>query len=720
MDFISAFITDIVNNGIMPRSTKDFVPSDRFRRIQSQTDKGGKRSISYWLRIEHDFAYGYAKDFKTGIERRFKSYNNDANLSRADIARIKAMLKARQAEQEAAIASRQAKTAERAKKLWEAAKIGGKSLYADRKQISAISARTLGDDLLVSVNDPKSWEIVSYQRIKPDGSKKFPFGGKKKGCCHVIGQINPLEAFVICEGYATGCTIHEATKMTVVVAFDAGNLMPVAKAMRDAYKKCQIIIASDNDQSQTGQKAAAGVAAKIPDCVVVTPSETGEDFNDLYIRIGLDAVKAAFNGGGGDKPSDGLQLQTANAPAVSSDWMANLLTDSKGRILASSVQNTLLYTMYHDDLSGVFAYDEFKQSMIMRRCPPWAHDGDFEIKEVDDNEVTKLSGFLESIGLAPSHERTFRAVKVVAHENLFNSARDYVSSLEWDGNPRLQTFFADIGCTKESPEYLSFVFKKWMTAAVKRVMEPGCKFDHVLILESQEQGFYKSSALRELATFNGESYHTDAFQITDIGKDYAAMKLQGVMLVELSELSGFSQKDDEVIRNWITQAVDEVKLPYDRQVSKFGRKFVLCATTNAYAYLKDPSGNRRYWPVTIERAIDIEFIKSIKEQLWAEAYQYYLDGLYIGPTPEENELAEKERQKRMQSDAWEDIVMGAVSRLDLDEFKTVDVLAKMDLKTSEKNERALRRISSILKANGYSNSPQWDAKAQKSVRTWSK
>jgi putative DNA primase/helicase len=717
MDFLSAFITDIVNNGIMPKSTKDIVPSERFRRIAGQSDKAGKRSISYWLRVEHDFAYGYAKDFKTGIERRFKSYNNDQNLSRADIQRIKAMLKARQAEQDAAIAARQAKTAERAKTLWAAAAISGKSPYAERKKISPISARYLGDSLMVSVVDIKSNEIVSWQTIKPCGKKRFPFGGKKQGCGHIIGQINPLEPIIICEGYATGATIHAATKQAVIVAFDAGNLLPVAKTIRDIYKKTPIIIAADNDKSQTGQKAAQALCAKVENCTWKCPDQPDTDYNDL----GLEAAQAAFSGGGGNSTFDGLQPAKSIAPAVlNSDWMSNLICDHKGRIVSTSTQNTILYTLYHDTLAGVFAYDEFRQSMIVRKCPPWAEDQDFQIAEVTDNDITKLCGYLESLGLSPSHEKTFRAVNVVAHENAFNSARDYISNLKWDGKPRLETFFKSLGCEKESDEYLAFVFKKWLTAAVKRIMQPGCKFDHVLILESQNQGYYKSTALRELATFGGESYHTDGFNITDIGREYASLKLQGVIFVELSELSGFNKKDDEIIRNWITQGVDEVRLPYERTVSKFSRKFVLCATTNAYDYLKDPSGNRRYWPVTICKPIDIEMIKAEKEQLWAEAYHHWKEGLYIGPTPEENEIAEIERSKRLQTDAWEDIVMAAIEKTGLDEFRTSDVLAKMDLKTTDKNDRSMRRISAILKANGYTNDTRWDNKAQKSVRLWSK
>ena len=722
-DYISAFITDIVNNGIIPRDTKDIAPSDRFRRISAQNDKGHKKSLSYWLRIEHDFAYGYAHDFKTGLSRSFKSYNQDQSLTRADLARIKAMLKARQAEQDAIIADRQAKIAARAKNLWRNASPAGHSPYAVKKDINAKSAKYQGENLIISIHDPASadFEIVSWQVIKPNGIKRFPFGGKKQGCCHIIGQIDPTRPFVICEGYATGCTIHEATGLPVAVAFDAGNLLPVAKAMRVKYNYPIIIIAADNDQSGTGQKAAKAVAEKVANTKVITPDTIGADFNDL----GLEATQAAFNGGGGIVSAfDGSQLSKSDhSPAASNfdDWQSNLITDQRNRIVATSTQNAILYMLCHEDFKGVFAYDEFKQSCILKKCPPWQDLDKFEVTELTDIHITQASATLERYGIACGIDKCSKAIDVVAFENKFHSAREYFSKLEWDGIPRLETFCIDyLGTAQEKPEYLAFVFKKWMTAAVKRVMEPACKFDHVLILESQQQGVYKSQLLKTLATFGGECYHTDSVSLAELENKDTIMKMQGNLIIELAELSGFSKKEDNQIKNWMTQTKDEMRIPFARKIVSYPRQFVFAATTNNYDYLRDPTGNRRYWPLTVEKIIDIDAVKEIKDQLWAEAYKNYKDGLYLGPTEEENKLAEFERSKRLQSDAWEEMVMGIVERLGLDEFKTSDVLAKMDLKTTDKNDRAVRRIATVLKMNGFINEPRWDNTLKKMVRAWSK
>lgn len=704
----------------MPRSTNDVLPTSTFKRIAAQGDKGGKKSLSYWLRLEHDFAYGYAKDFKTGLETKFNTYNQDQNLTKADVARIKAILKARQAEQDAIIAERHAKIAKRAAYLWSIAQSTPQiHPYEAAKGIRATTARQLHGKLFIPLYDPKNgMEMVSWQNIDSEGNKRFPFGGKKHGCCHVIGQINPLEPIIFCEGYATGQTLAQATGRAVAVCFDAGNLLPVVKAFRAIYKTTPFIIAGDNDKSQTGQKAALAVVKAVANTTANICPQAESDFND----IGLEATKAAFNSGGGELPCvDGFQPSNSQkAPAVF-DWQAALIADHKGRMIATSTQNAILHLLHHDDFKGVFAYDEFKQTSILKSCPPWMEIDDFDVCDVTDIHITQASATLERYGIACGIDKTAKAIDVVADVNKFHSARLYFNGLQWDGVPRLETFCVDyLGTKQESAEYLAFVFKKWMTAAVKRIMEPACKFDHVLILESQKQGLYKSELLKTLATFGGECYHTDSVSLAELENKDTIMKMQGNMIVELAELSGFSKKEDNQIKNWLTQTKDEVRIPFSRKIAVYPRQFVFSATTNNYDYLRDPTGNRRYWPVTVEDVIDIKAVKIIKDQLWAEAVYWYEKGLYIGPTPEENELADYERQKRMQSDAWEEAVIGIVTRLDLDCFKTSDVLGKMDLKTNDKNEKAIRRISAILKMNGYTNEPMWDKNLRKNVRVWVK
>lgn len=730
-DFISKFITAVVNVGINPKNTGDIVAADRFRRIAQITDKKGKKSISYWLKIEHDFAYGYAFDFKTGIFKRFNSANDDKNLTKADIQRINSLLKVRKAEQEVAEKERWAKIANRAVVKMNQSSSVGTTPYLDKKGLPLLSARIYGNrNLFIPIfeSNKGTLELISWQIIEADGTKQFPFGGKQAGGMHIIGQIDPRLPIPICEGWATGASIYLATGQIqgVVVAFSAGNLPAVAKAIREIYN-APIIIAADNDKSGTGIKAAHKCQKAVSDISIVMPKEIGHDFNDLPLEVVGGYFKKYYpalelGGGGGDQSND-PSVQPLNSPAKAPiiDWQDNLIRDGKNNLVGTSLQNTILYLMHHHELAGCFVFDEFKQDSMVVKCPPWEESEKFKPQSVDDIVITKAAASLERYGITATIEKTDKAIAVVAYENRFHSARSYFKTLEWDKKERLTTFCQDhFGTKQESVSYLSFVFKKWLTAAVKRIMEPGCKFDHVLILESQQQGLYKSTFLKTLATFNGECYHTEDVPITDLSNKDTTIKMQGNLIIELAELSGFSKKDDNEIKTWIQKEKDEVRLPFARKSVIYPRQFVFAATTNNYDYLKDPTGNRRYWPVTVECPIDIKAVNEIKDQLWAEAVYWYNEALYIGPTPEEELLADKERGKRLMTDVWEDKVINIISKLGLSEFKTSHIVDEMDLRTNERSEAAARRVSGILKQNGYKNTPIWDSKLNKTVRVWNK
>ena len=215
------------------------------------------------------------------------------------------------------------------------------------------------------------------------------------------------------------------------------------------------------------------------------------------------------------------------------------------------------------------------------------------------------------------------------------------------------------------------------------------------------QGAGKSTALLELATFGEESYFTDNVKISDIGKDNTIQMLQGSIIVELAELAGFNKKDDEEMKGWISMREDRCRRPYDKTISFFPRQFVIAATTNSYEYLKDPSGNRRFWPVKVG-SLDIESIRRDKVQLWAEAVQLYKSGLYIGPTPEEMKMAEAVQQQRMMEDDWEQDVIAAASELNsFSGFLTRDVEEKMNLPLRERTRSTSNRIAAILHGAGY-------------------
>jgi putative DNA primase/helicase len=155
--------------------------------------------------------------------------------------------------------------------------------------------------LIVPMRDTAG-QLHSLQTIQPDGDKRFLYGGRVNGCYHSIGK-KPVDVLIVCEGYATGASIHEATGYPVVVAFNAGNLKAVALALRAKYPDLKIIIAADDDHQTEGNPGmtkaqaaaqAVGAAVAVPTFPAGRPDKA-TDFNDLHQLAGLDAVKACID-----------------------------------------------------------------------------------------------------------------------------------------------------------------------------------------------------------------------------------------------------------------------------------------------------------------------------------------------------------------------------------------------------------------------------------------
>ncbi|MDP1647416.1 MAG: toprim domain-containing protein [Rubrivivax sp.] len=209
--------------------------------------------------------------------------------------RVAEMRRQREAEQ----ARRQADAATAALARLDAAPPAGDHPYLQRKAVRAYGIRVEGAALLVPMRTSDG-KLHSLQTITPDGTKRFMHGGRVRGCYFAIGR--PNGALIVCEGFATGATIHEATGQAVAVAFNAGNLEPVARALRAKFPCASILIAGDDDHRTAGNpgRTAAEQAALSVGGIAVLPlfpvprAAEATDFNDLAAACGLQAVRAAF------------------------------------------------------------------------------------------------------------------------------------------------------------------------------------------------------------------------------------------------------------------------------------------------------------------------------------------------------------------------------------------------------------------------------------------
>jgi predicted P-loop ATPase len=214
-----------------------------------------------------------------------------------------------------------------------------------------------------------------------------------------------------------------------------------------------------------------------------------------------------------------------------------------------------------------------------------------------------------------------------------------------------------------------------------------------------------------------KSYYTDALTFDAITDKDSMLLTSGAIIVVLEELVGKGKKSDDEIKRWITLGTDKGRLPYGRFVTEMPRQFVLAGTTNNYDYLKDPTGNRRYWPITV-RNVDKEYININREQLWAEAVYLYKQSHYLALTGEALRLSELEQKKRIEEDVWEDDVVDAAREFLSSPFTTTELLKRMNIALRDRDARTMSRVRSVLRKIGYDNKPTRDGDTVK--RMWSK
>jgi hypothetical protein len=209
----------------------------------------------------------------------------------------------------------------------------------------------------------------------------------------------------------------------------------------------------------------------------------------------------------------------------------------------------------------------------------------------------------------------FRTVVMdTARLNAFHPVRDYLEGLRWDGTSRLDRWLMDYAGVEDT-DYTRAVGALLLIAAVRRVRSPGVKFDEMVVMESPDQGTEKSSALALLAV--QEEWFSDDIPLNMESKQVIEA-LRGRWIVEAAELSGMRRSEVEHLKAFLSRQVDRARMSYDKLVSVAPRQCVIVGTTNSEEYLRDTTGNRRFWPVRVKR-FDLEALKRDRDQLWAEA-----------------------------------------------------------------------------------------------------
>ena len=319
------------------------------------------------------------------------------------------------------------------------------------------------------------------------------------------------------------------------------------------------------------------------------------------------------------------------------DWRNKLKITEKGAV-AQTIENVVIILTHDPKLAGRLALNEMEHNIITLSSLPWRETkGPSQWTDADD---AALRYYLERTYGLTGKDRIFDAVNVVAQLGAFHPVREYLDSCAWDGVPRVDTLLIDYLGAEDSP-YTRAVTRKALVAAVARIYRPGCKFDYMLTIRGT-QGIGKSALIAKL----GGKWFSDSFT-TMQGKE-AYEQVMGVWLMEVGELAGMRKAEAETIKLFVSKQVDRFRPAYGRRLQEFPRQCIFIGTTNEAQFLRDTTGNRRFWVVDTpnDPARDMweELTPDTVALVWAEAVQLFKNGepLYL---PRELERVAREVQE---------------------------------------------------------------------------
>ncbi|WP_430229271.1 VapE domain-containing protein [Nitrosomonas communis] len=296
-----------------------------------------------------------------------------------------------------------------------------------------------------------------------------------------------------------------------------------------------------------------------------------------------------------------------------------------GKRPASCLSNVYDILEHDKQWQGVLGYDEFSYRTMKLKPPPYA--GGKVGEWTDDDDVQTAMWITRKYGFAPRENLVGLAVEALAKFHGFNPVQDYLCSLKWDGVERINDWISDFLGAKKT-DYVWRVSRWFLVGMVARAMQPVIKFDYCLVLEG-EQGRKKSAALRVLG---GEWYgDTDL----DLHSKDSMSALRGKWLYEIAELGSLARAEATKQKSFFSRQVDEYRPAYGSREIRCPRQLVFGGTTNEWEWNKDPTGGRRFWPVECDGDVDTDGLAATRDQLFAEAYQVYLNGERFWPDSNE-------------------------------------------------------------------------------------
>jgi putative DNA primase/helicase len=692
-----------------------------FVRFDAPGDKPGKRNGFYKLAYG-DYPVGWFGDWKRPEEQQeWRFFGADAGLTDAEKAKMRKEARRLKVEAEVQREEKQLEIAQEASAMWgrAVADVAGHQ-YLERKRISVPRALRLysardGVQLLAvpmyrfDVNGQPV--LTNLQTIDPNGQKRFLKGGRVQDCFFSLKGSSDI--IVICEGVATAFSVWAATGLSVVAAFNSGNLCNVVREFRRWRPQAVLLIAADNDEiapddwadkgggkpwENAGVKAARKAAEDVG-CRWIHPVFKGgarrdrTDFNDLFVIEGEDAVKqqvgAAFRriedeGTDSPEPAEALTFEVIQDET----WRSNVPRMSSGNVDGGNVQGVALYIEHHKLLRTRLRFNSLTKDIEIDGNP---------MEDIHPGEFRRI---MHAEGFKARKPDVQDEMTAEARRNQYDPLRQYLAALKWDGKERLETWLS-VYLGTEDTRYTRTVGRKFLIGAAARALDPGCKLDTMLVIEGP-QGAGKSTALRYLF---GDQFFVD--HLPDFHSKDSFQQLQGAWCVEVAELSALSKADVKDVKQFLSRLVDKFRPPYGTAPISVPRRCAFAGTVNPEdtGYLRDPTGARRFWPV-LAGTIALGAILRDRDQIWAEAVRCFADGekWYLTDDDEISDASEQQLARREQH-PWEATIASWVKHgeaMPVTETTVSDVLTNAIKMPAEKQAPVhTRSAGAALRALGW-------------------
>ncbi len=351
-------------------------------------------------------------------------------------------------------------------------------------------------------------------------------------------------------------------------------------------------------------------------------------------------------------------------------WKKKLEYEDKSLQLKNTLRNLTLILENDPNLRDI-VFNQHLDGMEIKGDVPWKHPSKFW-RDADDAQL--ISYVDENYGTFSQRNYDI-AVAKVTDDRSYHPIREFLQALpEWDKVERVDTLLIDYLGAADN-KYVRAVTRKTLCAAACRVLNPGCKFDTMLVLNGS-QGIGKSTLIAKL----GGEWFSDSLSLNDTKDKTAAEKLQGYWILEIGELAGLRKAEVETLRSFLSRQNDIYRASFGKRTTPHPRQCVFFGTTNAESgYLRDTTGNRRFWPVKTlgggsKRSWDVT--QEDVQQIWAEVMHYVKAGEKLYLDPEVEALAKAEQREAMESDEREGLVREYLEALLPDNWDDMDTFER--------------------------------------------